>query len=381
MNSAVRFLTSLAQAFSAMALYSEGHAARDRALHEAWEFLQILLRELPEANFLFLEDSVVFDGRPLREFRNSPLARRLWENGVQRIEFTGGVDRNELSGFLKDITARIGSAVAAPPAAPTGYTHIRFGAVSTGEDVEKQSSQFNLDKSLERVQSLEEDAMLKGRISPNLARSVVSTLTSAMRYGKRMLVPLVPLKQVDQYSTVHSMNTSVLSMALGEFLHLGPGNVRQIGESALLHDVGKVAVPLDILNKPSKLEPDEWEVVKRHPVEGARILMRSGGLDLAAIAAYEHHLRWDGGGYPELNYERKPHPVSQFVHICDVYDAMRTLRPFQAPIPSDEILTHLESQAGKDFNPHLVKAFVGMIRKWSARIIVANGEEEIETTG
>jgi putative nucleotidyltransferase with HDIG domain len=184
-------------------------------------------------------------------------------------------------------------------------------------------------------------------------------------------VPLVPLRETDEYTTVHSMNTSVLSMAMGEFLHLAGPEVHIIGEAALLHDVGKVAVPKEILNKPDKLEDAEWEVIKRHPVDGAKIILKSGeGLDIAALAAYEHHLKWNGGGYPELKFARRPHRVSQLVHLCDAYDAMRTKRPFQDPLDHEEILQILERGAGIDHDPELVNNFLTMMRQWESRIVI-----------
>jgi putative nucleotidyltransferase with HDIG domain len=196
----------------------------------------------------------------------------------------------------------------------------------------------------------------------------VDTLTSAMRRESKLFLPLVPLKQTDQYTTVHSMNTSVLAIALGEFMHLSGPEVRVVGEAALLHDVGKVVVPPDILNKPGKLDDREWQEIVRHPVEGARILLNSGqGLEVAAVAAYEHHLRWDGGGYPDLKFKRPPHRVSQLVHLCDAYDAMRTKRPFQDPLPPDVIIDILLKGKGSNFDPDLVDLFVSMIRRWEER--------------
>ena len=161
-------------------------------------------------------------------------------------------------------------------------------------------------------------------------------------------------------------------------MQLAGPEVRIIGEAALLHDVGKVEVPVEILNKPDMLDDEEWEHIKRHPVAGARILMRSGeGMELAAIAAYEHHMRTDGTGYPETNPPRKPHRISQLIHLCDAYDAMRTTRPFQKAMPHGEILKILVKGAGTEFNKDLVKRFITMLKEWEERIVVADGEESV----
>jgi response regulator RpfG family c-di-GMP phosphodiesterase len=138
-------------------------------------------------------------------------------------------------------------------------------------------------------------------------------------------------------------------------------DIRDIGEAALLHDVGKALTPIDILQKPGKLTPDEWEIIKKHPEEGAKIILRSSeGTDFAAVVAYEHHLTWQGGGYPQLRYPRRPHPVSQLVQICDIFDALRTERPFRGPWPVSRILGYFDELSGSDpeesLEPELARA-------------------------
>jgi len=137
---------------------------------------------------------------------------------------------------------------------------------------------------------------------------------------------------------------------------------KDIGEAALLHDVGKAYTPVEVLQKPGKLSPDEWEIIKRHPEDGARIILRSGGqMEFAAVVAYEHHLTWQGGGYPELRYPRRPHPVSQLVQICDVFDALRTERPFRGPWPVEKIFRYFSELSGTDLNPEVLAGFQNML--------------------
>jgi len=357
MNPPQRFLNALSQVFSAMSLYGEGHPARERALDEVCKWLAALLKENRHSTFTFLEGEVVFSGNPLREFRNWPLGKRMDQIKVQRLEFMQGVTRKEVHGFLNDIALRLSAGpAAAGDSRPVAYPHILYGLVR--KEQERPEGSINLTAEAGNVDSIHDEAESEGTVPIELARSVVDTLTDAMRSESRLLVPLVPLRETDEYSTVHSMNTSVLSMALGEYLHLAGPEVRIIGEAALLHDVGKVSVPKEILNKPDKLEEEEWEVIKQHPLEGARMILKSGeGLDVAAMTAYEHHLKWNGGGYPELRFPRRPHRVSQLVHLCDAYDAMRTQRPFQDPIDHDEILRILERGAGVEWDPDLVRDF------------------------
>lgn len=369
MSVPVRFLTRLAHALSSVGLYDPSHPARRKGLEEAHQALGELLAEEGTAGFTFLEDEVVFGGRPLREMKDWVLAERLSARGVERVEFQPAVTVEELGRFLEEIAALITSSTTGREPTDGGrFSHIRYGPVSDQEEEEGETP-YDLYEQMGNVEELHDQAARKSKVSPTLAGSVVKTLAGAMRSEGRVLVPLAPLKEFDQYTTVHSMNTSVLTMAMGEFMELSGPEVRQLGEAALVHDVGKVMVPAEILNKPGGLTPEEWEYIQRHPVEGARILLKSGEeFDVAAVAAYEHHLTPDGGGYPKLDYPRIPHRVSQLIHICDAYDAMRTKRPFEDALPEVVILDILQKKAGTQFDPDLVNRFVRMMRDWQGRV-------------
>jgi HD-GYP domain-containing protein (c-di-GMP phosphodiesterase class II) len=369
------FLTALAHAFSAIGLYGEGHPAREKSLDLSMKALDVLFNTVNSPTFSFVHGEVIFGTQPLRDLKGWALAGRLQKREIQRIQFNRGVGREELSLFLVRLSGAGEGRFWSTDS--DEFRYMRFGPVSMkGED--EQKADFKLPKQVALVDELHDDAKRKGKISSTLARTVVDTISRAMRSQSRLLVPLVPLKKFDQYTTVHSMNTSVLSMALGEYMDMAGSEVRMIGEAALLHDVGKTIVPPEILNKPGALDEKEWEHIKRHPVEGARILMRSGdGLDLAIIAAYEHHLKLTGGGYPELNYVRKPHRISQLIHLCDAYDAMRTNRPFQDAYNQKKIFKVLLDGAGTDYAPDLVKWFVNMMKKWDKQVVIADGDEII----
>jgi len=119
-----------------------------------------------------------------------------------------------------------------------------------------------------------------------------------MHGESRIVIPLLELKEFDQYATTHSMNVAVLAMALAEYMGLDARHVRTFGVAGLLHDLGKVRIPKDILNKPGKLTDEERRIMQRHPSDGARVLIDSDQLDLAATVAYEYHIMIDGGGSP-----------------------------------------------------------------------------------
>ncbi|HEX6617906.1 MAG TPA: HD domain-containing phosphohydrolase, partial [Gemmatimonadales bacterium] len=201
------------------------------------------------------------------------------------------------------------------------------------------------------------------------AYGVVRSLSLAMHGGQVMMMPLLELKEFDQYTTTHAMNVSVLSMALGEYLGVGATMTRALGFAGLLHDLGKVRIPLEILNKAGRLTPEERQVVEAHPADGARMILEgTDPLDLAAVVAYEHHRCHDGSGYPHAHYARPLHQASRLVHVCDVYDALRTRRPYRDAWSSEQALEYIHERSAREFDPALAAAFIEMMRKWDSRI-------------
>jgi putative nucleotidyltransferase with HDIG domain len=186
----------------------------------------------------------------------------------------------------------------------------------------------------------------------------------AMHGDTEMILPLLQLREFDEYTTTHSLNVSVLTMALAESLGLAQQDVRTFGIAGLLHDLGKVNVPQEILNKPGKLTDEERTIMQGHPVAGAKLIIESGRrLDLAAAVAHEHHIMINGHGYPACHYRRDCHKASKLVHVCDVYDALRTKRPYRDAWEAERVLTYIEERAGTEFEPDAATAFVRMMRK------------------
>ena len=130
-------------------------------------------------------------------------------------------------------------------------------------------------------------------------------------------------------------------------------------------------MPHEILTKPGKLTAEERTVVEAHPADGARMILQGHEpLDLAAVVAYEHHRYQDGGGYPRVHYARQAHHASRLVHVCDVYDALRTRRPYRDAWSSVQALDYIHERIGAEFDPALAAAFIEMMRQWDGRIAV-----------
>ena len=166
----------------------------------------------------------------------------------------------------------------------------------------------------------------------------------------------------DGYTGEHCKSVVGLVLDLAERFELGPERQRNLEFAALLHDVGKIAIPKEIINKPGKLDPDEWTIIKTHTLEGQKMLERVGGfMRQVGIIVRSHHERWDGGGYPDgLAGEAIP-LEARMITCCDSWNAMRTDRPYRKALSHDVAIAELVSGAGGQFDPRVVEAFVAMV--------------------
>lgn len=378
MSDPVKFLTALAQAVATMVLYEEGHPARERAMDAAYLPLCDLQSSSPRQSFTFLAGEVIHGSEPVRELRGWEWSGRLVSAGVQRLEFDEPVTRDELEALLDDLLARLSLSAAAADDSPETRqlrrTRIRIGTVGVrGEgDAAAATPMARLDYSLAdeaaAVQWMHEQVEARRALPLAEAEAVVRSLSVAMHGDQQIVLPLLRLRDHDEYTTTHSMNVAVLSMALSEFLGYGGEDVRAYGIAGLMHDLGKVRIPRDILNKPGKLTDAERQVINQHPIDGARLLLESPErLEMAAVVAYEHHMMHDGGGYPRPRHCRACHTASRLAHVCDVYDALRTHRPYREAWSSERVLGYVEERAGTEFDPDVARAFVRMMRQWEPR--------------
>jgi HD-GYP domain-containing protein (c-di-GMP phosphodiesterase class II) len=207
-----------------------------------------------------------------------------------------------------------------------------------------------------------EQQVREGRRLPVLeADAVTHSLYAALQDNGRRRLPQLPLHDMSEYVAVHAVNVSLLAMTFGEFLGLDGGEVRDLGMAALLHDIGMARVPLEVVARSGPLSELERQRISEHPAAGARIIIEAGASDLAAVVAFEHHLRPDGTGYPKLNFPRTGHYASRIVQLCDIYHALRSPRPFRTAWPADLVFAFINERAGYEFDPELAAALATML--------------------
>jgi putative nucleotidyltransferase with HDIG domain len=167
-----------------------------------------------------------------------------------------------------------------------------------------------------------------------------------------------------QYTGSHSRGVVSLSLSVADELGMDSRERRNVELGALLHDVGKIAIPNEIINKPGPLSQQEWIVVKTHTVEGQRMLDRVGGVlcEVGRVVRASHE-RWDGSGYPDGLRGHEIPPAARVVACCDAFHAMTTTRPYRSAMSVDEAIAELYDNAGTQFDSEVVTALVRIVRR------------------
>ena len=293
------------------------------------------------------------------------LMKRLQQAGIERIVIDRGVQPAELTQLIQAVAR---SEPGKDPTAAIGrQPHIRVGRLQVEERVEAQVGDVATFKRLYNdavtvAETLWESAQTEGMPDADAGRTVVDSLAQAVAQNRTALLALTALKNYDNYTFTHMVNVSILTMGQARGLGIEGSLLREFGLSALMHDIGKVKTPTEILNKPEKLTDKEFEILRRHTVEGAEILRGTPEMPaLAPVVAFEHHLRADGTGYPIGVKRPQLNLGTMLCGIADVYDAMRSQRVYQQAFPSDRILAVLQRNDGAQFDQHLVRRFAQLV--------------------
>jgi len=203
-------------------------------------------------------------------------------------------------------------------------------------------------------------------VSLKRPKRTIGTIINQLVEDESMLIGMTTIKDYDEYTHYHSVNVSILSMALGHKLGLSRKFLAALGLAGLLHDIGKIQIPIDVLNKPTSFTDEEWQLVKQHPVHGALVILKIKEIDDSlinlVIPTFEHHLNYDLTGYPKLIHRVKIDFFSSIIAITDQYDAMTSSRVYsRVPLSPERALSTLLGKSGTQLDPSLLKVFINMI--------------------
>ncbi len=361
-------LRRFAAALRGSQLYAPSHPLVTRNTVAFTDALLQLLATTPSLSIGLVVDEIVVGDQPMPRGAAGlgDLFGRLKARGIERISFESGVTAAELQAAV-DALCRLLRASATEEAAALDLPHVHVGVLHT----DRRAAAHPLDMATIRtlheqaastMQAVwrwarqEEDADASGAVS------VVGELAQAMSQNREALMALTSIRASDDYTFTHGVNVAILMMVQAQGLGIEGPLLREFGIAGLLHDIGMARTPSALLARPAGLDDQEMAIVRRHPVDGAQILRKTTGLTpIAAIVAFEHHLRLDGTGYP-AGLERDPlNLATMLCSIADVYDAMRSERPYQQAHPAERILEVLRRGEGRAFESHLVRRFVQLM--------------------
>jgi len=360
-------LKRLAATVRAIQLYSADHPIVVRATGQLIEAMERLQIEHDSVVIGLIDRQIVVDGVPMLDaIGAAETAERLQAAGIERLAIDPGVARDELLAFVRALAHVSGRTSGVDRDVPgiDGSAHIHVGRLYLQKHVESTgrgdigSARDTYDRAVSNVEALWEQARSEGTADPAAAMAIVESLASGVGQNRRVMLALTALCRYDDYTFTHMVNVSVLTMAQAKSLGIDGTLLRHFGAAGLMHDIGKIRTPAEILTKPDKLTDAEFAIMRRHPMDGAEILRRQLELPpLAAVVAFEHHLRNDGTGYPAIAVRSGLNLATQLCGIADIYDAMRSQRAYQQAFPTDRIQAVLRQNDGARFDQHLVRRF------------------------
>jgi HD-GYP domain-containing protein (c-di-GMP phosphodiesterase class II) len=370
-----KVIAQLTAAVTSIGLYTANHPQVGQYVDKMHAVLEGLLQARPEITVMLVGDDLVAEGRPLPlgSAYVANFIRILRRKSVERVTFVAGLPRTELQGFISDLAIPDAASIKTTCFIKLGKVELRVKQAGAGE-AHGWSSDDTPPEVIEELVKLTtaeldelKDVYLRiknhKQIDVKSVDGMVKRFIRGFREEANPLRMLASLKSSHEYTFTHVVNVGILTMAQAESVGFTGEHLHAIGVASFLHDIGKIFVPEEILNKQGKLSQDERMIIETHTTKGARYLMGTEGIPkLAVLASLEHHLKYDGSGYPSIKGGWTPNIASQMISIADVFDAMRSRRSYQEPRPISQITLVLKGGAGKAFNPKLVDNFLRLIR-------------------
>ena len=374
----------LAAALRGNELYSPTHPLVQRGIDALATGAVDALGAASNVHIGFLGDEIIVDGTRLPRGSASLIgfARGMREREIEKITLTRGLTREEIRTFVTVLSDKKSPIPLTDRLTSKGVRHIALGKIvvddSSDENTGIMAARQVYGAAVETAETLWNAAKAGDQPDPAAARKIIDSLAKMVTQDRTSLMALTALKKYDNYTFTHMVNVSALAMAQARSLNVEGTLLREFGFAALMHDIGKVNTPLEVLNKPDKLTKDEFEIMKRHVIDGAHILRRTPEMPaLAPIVAFEHHLKQDLSGYPEKIGSRKLNLCTMIVSIADVFDALRSTRPYRKGLATDRIRNIMGEQGNPAFNPVLLKRFVNLMGLFPVGNLVRLNTEEL----
>ena len=353
-------IVQIAVAVNTRSLYPANHPRVVKAVEDTVSSVRRVIRDLnrDDVTFLIVGEDLVAGQDVLRKatLTNRQFVDILRRRGIERLTLASGLDAAEANLLISALA--MGDKL-------ESTAHVIVGRVEVAIDAEETTDEKR-EISINQVEIVRE-AFARFRSERKLPVAVMEEMVWGFIEGisrtTRQILPLTRLREHDEYTFVHSVNVSLLVLAQARSFGIQGTMLHAFGMAGLLHDIGKLMVPVSVLNKPGKLEGEEWSTMQSHAEQGSCYLGEiEGTLPLTAVVAYEHHLRFDGKpAYPILRTPRIPNLATRMTSIADAYDAMSTVRPYQQPLMRASALEILKKRAETFYDPLLVANFTRLV--------------------
>lgn len=359
---ALEFVQQLMRAYQGLRLYPPQHPNIRRQLQELQLTIQALFLQQPRIllgihqQTLYCNNELFSDPLPAAD----ALMKILQDCHLQSLAIRQGISERELLDFLVMTSNSWRRAEDLRTAfAAAGIQNIELLEFSEEDEAEDRPAFEVYQQALRVTESIFRDVRMGQIPSSNEASRVVKGLVETTLSDPHALLALSLIKDYDDYTFTHSVNVSVIALAVGRACGLGKEELRVLGMGGLLHDLGKLKIDIGIINKPGRLTSHEFTTIKNHPRLGALILQEMQQVPEAAVEmTLCHHVCYDQSGYPEIERGRQLLPMTHMVTIADAYDAMTTLRPYQRPLTPRRALQQLLEQSGTLYHPQILQAFI-----------------------
>ena len=386
-------VAAVARAMKNVSFYEVSHPVVADVVGEATARLGELLEREPEFLVKFSNGYVVLQESPLVNPQVSigNLVGACRRRGVDTLVFLPGVREQEIAHLVE--------VLAADPAQVETEGGVAEALAARGVRrivIERLVSEKEETDTPERptewrwVYATALDVLRGAAAEVRLGRPIdVASVQSSVReivddvLGDRSIThSLNSMKGMDEYTFVHALHICILGLELGRQLGFSRSRLEELGAATLLHDVGKIFVPLSILRKPEALDADEFAVIARHPLDGALVLSLEKELPpVASLVAFEHHIHCDHSGYPKMRRPRPLNAYSLMTSIADVYDALTTARPYRPPLTPHAAVATMQREYEGRMEPRLLAAFLELLgpHPWGTLVRAADGRLGVVT--
>ncbi len=365
----LNFIRRLTTAAATASLYQLQHKQVEHLCQLANEHLNQIFSERAEFTLMLIEDRLIFDEQPLEDdFSVTKLSKFMHQQGIAHLTIKQGINNIELLQLIKLLSKKVadGLKIEATEHLRVGQVQIQNSEDGLPEELLQEGPTLEeiSAEEIDRFHEIYESVQAGQQVNVRGLNEIVGNFVQAFSDQSSSLLTLAPLRNLDEYTYTHSTNVCILNIAQAKMLGIDGQLLYEIGIAAMLHDIGKLFVPEEILKKDGALDDREWALIQQHPQMGAEYLVNTPGIPrLAVVTAYEHHLRYNNSGYPKVAKNWPQHLCSQMTTISDFFDALRTHRSYRAGMDFDKIASIMLEESGTTLHPQLTRNFLNSIRQ------------------